>query len=155
MPHRILLASHGTEGAKAAEQAVLDMCFEDTVVTHLYVIPDFWKHMLGDDWLNNQIIQERFGKYLETELQKEANDTISRVQNQLKSIDVKHNCLLLFGKPQECLLDACSMYKFDFIVTGSQRPKLQHGLRSRMTTKKLAEKLSVSHIQIPYPNTKH
>ena len=155
MSHKILLASHGTEGAKAAERAVLEMCSADSVVTHLFVIPDFWKHILGDDWLNNQVTQKRFANYLETELQKEATETISRVRNQLEKRSVNHNHLILFGKPQKCLLEACRAYNFDLVITGSQRPKFHHGLQSRMTTKRLLKKLSVSHIQIPHPNTKH
>ena len=155
MSHRILLASHGTVGARAAEQAVLEMCSADTIVTHLYVIPEFWKHIFGDDWLNNQITQERFGNYLEAELKQEACDTISRVQNQLERIDVKYNYLILFGKPQKCLLSVCNAHDFDLVITGSQRPKFMHGLQSRMTTKTLAKNLSVTHFQIPHPNTIH
>jgi hypothetical protein len=52
----ILLASHGTPGARAAEAAAFDLCAQEGRVHHLVVVPDFWKGMLGDDWLNNAAV---------------------------------------------------------------------------------------------------
>jgi hypothetical protein len=68
---QILLASHGTAGACAAEKAALNMCSFESQLHHLFVVPDFWKGMLGDDWLNNAITQINYGKYLEGELEKD------------------------------------------------------------------------------------
>ena len=56
----ILLASHGTIGAQAAEQAAFNMCRKNTQITHLIVIPKFWKDILGDDWLNNDCTRNKF-----------------------------------------------------------------------------------------------
>lgn len=52
----ILLASHGTPGARAAERAAFDLCAADGRLCHLVIVPDFWKGMLGDDWLNNAAV---------------------------------------------------------------------------------------------------
>jgi hypothetical protein len=57
----ILLASHGTAGARAAEAAALDRCAGGATLHQLVVVPDLWKGMLGDDWLNNAVTQARFG----------------------------------------------------------------------------------------------
>ena len=74
---KILLASHGTDGAKAAETQALDLCARQSPkpsIHHLLVVPDFWKGMMGDDWLNNAVTQIRFGKYVENQLANEAAD---------------------------------------------------------------------------------
>jgi hypothetical protein len=42
-PKNILCASHGTDGARAAEAAALELCGTGTALHHLIVVPDFWK----------------------------------------------------------------------------------------------------------------
>ncbi len=153
--NNILLASHGTVGACAAEQAAFKLCSSNTCVTHLYVIPDLWRHILADDWLNNQKTQERFSRYLEYKLQQEAEENISRVNIQIENLDAKYQYKIFFGDPQKCLLHICSDDKFDAVITGSPRPMFKSGLRSRMMTKSLARKLTTPHIQIPYPRVEH
>jgi hypothetical protein len=74
----ILLASHGTPGARAAESSVLDLCAPDGRVHHLVVVPDFWKGMLGDDWLNNAAVHLRFGRYVEGQLEREIVEHAAR-----------------------------------------------------------------------------
>ena len=155
MSNKVLLASHGTTGARAAEHALFNMQLTKSEVIHLYVIPDFWKHMLGDDWLNNQITQEKFGNYLESELMHEAKITIKRVETALLKRNIKNKHLLLFGDPAQSLLDTCKKYNFKFIVTGSPRPRFISGLQSRMTTHTLTKTLTIPLLQIPYPDTKH
>jgi len=149
--NNILLASHGTIGARAAEEAVLNICTTNTNVKHLYIIPDFWKHMLGDDWLNNQITREHFCHYLESELDREAQETIIRMRDQLKNLEINSSHQILFGDPQKCLVNICVKEDFDLVVTGSPRPKSILGLHSRMATNYLSKNLSISHMQVPHP----
>ena len=155
MINNILLASHGTVGACAAEQATFDLCSSSTCITHLYVVPNLWRHILADDWLNNQITQERFGHYLESELQQEAEKNISRVNIQVENLGARYKHKIFFGDPQKCLLYSCSEGNFDIVITGSPRPKFKSGLRSRMMTKSLARNITFPHLQIPYPRVEH
>jgi hypothetical protein len=69
---RVLVASHGTDGARAAETLALASCAPGATLHHLYVVPDLWRGMMGDDWLNNVRTRIRFGDYLEGELASEA-----------------------------------------------------------------------------------
>ena len=47
---RILLASHGTAGARAADRAALEFCREPgAALYHLTVVPDLWLGMMGDE----------------------------------------------------------------------------------------------------------
>ncbi len=50
--NNILLASHGTEGAIAAEKMALSLCEKGARLHHLLVVPTLWEGMTGDDWLN-------------------------------------------------------------------------------------------------------
>ena len=155
MPKKVLLASHGSTGARAAEQALLNMHLKDVEVIHLYVVPELWKHMTGDDWLSNQITQERFCNYLESELVNEAEITISRIEATLLECNAKYKSLFMFGDPKNCLQNVCEEHDFDLIVTGSPRPKFISGLHSRMMTDSIKKNLSTALLQIPYPDTKH
>lgn len=147
----ILLASHGTEGALAAENKVLEMCAPGVRITHLLVIPEFWKDMLGDDWLNNSSTRMRFEHYLEMELNHEMNGHLRRVQDRLSktSADAAHEVVL--GKPDRCLTDACEQSAYDLVVMGSPRPKTLRGLRSRMMTRHVTRQLKAPLLVVPHP----
>ena len=147
----ILLASHGTEGAQAAEKKVLEMCTDDVRVTHLLVVPEFWKDMLGDDWLNNQATRRRFEDYLEKELNDEVNGHIRRVKDQLAGLGAQAVYEVVLGRPDRCLVDACERTAFDLVVMGSPRPRGSSGLRSRMTTRHAAQRLKTSKLVVPHP----
>ena len=147
----ILLASHGTEGAQAAEKKVLEMCTDDVRVTHLLVVPEFWKGMLGDDWLNNHVTRRRFEDYLEKELNDEVNGHIRRVRDQLADLGAQAVHEVVLGRPDRCLVDACEQTAFDLVVMGSPRPRGSSGLRSRMTTRHAAQRLKTSKLVVPHP----
>jgi len=148
----VLLSSHGTEGAQAAERAVIEMCGTDATINHLLVVPDLWKDMMGDDWLNNGSSRDRYGRYLETELGKEIDEHISRVRKQAEEKGIRYNCEVILGKPDKCLTNACNETSYDLVVLGSPRPKGVSGIRSRMITEPLTQKLNSPLLIVPYPN---
>jgi nucleotide-binding universal stress UspA family protein len=148
--NKILLASHGTPGACAAEVAALNLCRSQ--LHHLIVIPDFWKGMMGDDWLNNAVTQSDYGDYLEGELKQEVDANIQRVTAAAAERNLNYNYELLQGKPTECLLKVANSNEFDLIVIGSTRPKSQTGLNSRIDCKELLANLNTPLLIIPYPH---
>lgn len=147
---KILLASHGTPGACAAEVAALNLC--NSQLHHLIVIPDFWKGMMGDDWLNNAVTQSEYGDYLEGELKQEVDTNIQRVSAAAAERNLNYNYELLQGKPTECLLKVANSNQFDLIVIGSTRPKSQTGLNSRIDCKELLANLNTPLLIIPNPH---
>jgi len=147
---KIILASHGTIGACAAENAAFSLCQSDTTLFHLIVVPDFWKGMLGDDWLNNAITQIQYGKYLEGELEKEIQENIKRVGTKANTWKIAYHYEIMLGKPTECLLKVANHASFDLVVMGSPRPKNKEGLKSRMYCEKLIHNLSVPLLIIPF-----
>ena len=151
-PARILLASHGTAGARAAEQSALSLCAPGGVIWHLEVVPDFWKGMRGDDWLNNAITQERFGDYVESQLERELAEHAEALGREVLGMGLSYENLSVLGKPAECLLELVSRESFDLVVIGSPRPKGTPGYRSRMKMETLVRELRTPLFVVPHPD---
>jgi nucleotide-binding universal stress UspA family protein len=147
----ILLASHGTPGARAAERAAFDLCAADGRVHHLVVIPEFWKGMLGDDWLNNAVVHERFGRYVESQLEREIAEHAAEVAAAARQRGLGYVCEVRLGKPTECVAAAAAAADYDVVVVGSPRPKGTPGYRSRLSVDTLVRTLGTPLLVVPYP----
>ncbi len=150
---KLILASHATPGAKAAEDESFRLCRkEGAALHHLLVVPDFWKGMMGDDWLNNGVTRIRFGDYVENELVRETADEIERLSERAKKDDIAYTDEVHLGKPGPCLVAACEKGGFDLAVIGSPRPKGADGYRSRMDLELLARSLKTRLLIVPHPD---
>ncbi len=150
--NNILLASHGTDGAVAAEEIALSLCSDETAIHQLVVVPSLWKGMTGDDWLNNGSTRNRFCDYLESELEKEVNDNLKRVMELAEAQGITYTHEVVVGEPQDVLLKCSEGRPFDLVVIGSPRPKGKSGLRSRMKLDPLAQSLTMPLMIVPYPD---
>lgn len=150
--NNVLLASHGTEGAMAAEQMAFRMCGQDTHLHHLIVVPTFWKGMTGDDWLTNGSTRNTFRRYLESELGREVDENFKRVGQTATEQEVDYTNDMVVGEPDECLLNASREQQYDLIILGSPRPKGKSGLRSRMITDAITRRLTTPLLIVPYPD---
>ncbi len=150
-PKKILCASHGTDGALAAENQALQFCHSDVSLHHLIVVPDFWKGMMGDDWLNNAASQDRFGKYLEGQLGSEVAEVVERLGKATEKTGAGFSYESRLGKPAECLVEVSQKTDFDLVVIGSPRPKGVKGYRSSMDPKVLMQQLRVPLLIVPHP----
>jgi len=150
--NNIILASHGTPGARAAEDAALDLASQNGAHLHqLFVVPDFWKGMMGDDWLNNAVSRIRFGDYVENQLVNEAADELERMAKAAEARAVAYSNDVRLGKPAACLIDAASGGAFDIAVIGQPRPKGVEGYRSRMALEPLVKALAIPLLIQPHP----
>ncbi len=150
---KIILASHGTPGARAAEDVAFGMCRDfGASLHHLLVVPDFWKGMMGDDWLNNAVTQIRFGNYLENQLVQEAAGEIERLSERAKKDGIAYTDDVRLGKPALCLVTACEAGGFGAAELGSPRPKGAEGYRSRMDLEFLARSLPAYLMIVPHPD---
>ncbi len=148
----VLVASHGTPGAIMAEQAAIELCQEnEATLHHLLVVPDFWKGMMGDDWLNNAITQHRFGDYVENQLARDASSETERVEKMCEQANISYSNTVRLGKPASCLLEVIQKDNFDIVVIGSPRPKGSPGYRSRMDLELLARSLAIPLLTVPHP----
>ncbi len=147
---KLILASHGTPGARNAEQTAIHLCAKNgAALHHLLVIPDLWKGMMGDDWLNNAITRCRFGDYVENQLARDAAAELERLAKICQQKDIVYSNLVQLGKPTLCLINACIQDHFDLAVLGSPRPKGSPGLRSRMNLELLARSLTTPLLMVP------
>ena len=147
----ILLASHGTPGARAAERVALDLCAPGGRLHHLVVIPDFWKGMLGDDWLNNAAVHVRFGRYVENQLEREIVEHAAEVETQAKQRGLAYSCEVRLGRPAECVAAVAAADEYDLVVAGSPRPKGAPGYRSRLAIETLVKSLNAPLLVVPHP----
>ena len=147
----ILLASHGTDGARAAEKTALALCPKGGTLHHLIVVPDFWKGMMGDDWLNNAMTQDTYGRYIESQLEDEVRSHIRRLQKLATKRRIRYRPDMVLGKPTDCLIERARRTGLNLVVMGSPRPRGKTGLRSRIDTDKLIRALRVPLLIVPYP----
>ena len=147
----ILLASHGTPGARSAEKAALALCPRGSTLHHLVVVPDFWKDMMGDDWLNNAMTRETYGNYVEDQLEAEVRAQFKRLYKLAVKRGLRYQPEAVLGKPAEALLDRARRCKADLVVIGSPRPRGKAGFRSRMELDKLTRSLRIPLLIVPHP----
>ena len=147
----ILLASHGTPGARAAESAAFDLCAREGRLHHLVVVPDFWKGMLGDDWLNNAAVHIRFGHYVENQLEREIAEHAAVVELEAKRRGLGYSCEVRLGRPAESLIAVATAGEYDLVVVGSPRPKGMPGYRSRLAVEAIVKALKTPLLVVPHP----
>jgi nucleotide-binding universal stress UspA family protein len=152
-PKAILLASHGTPGARAAETAALELLGPGGRLFQVTVVPDFWKGMMGDDWLNNAVTQIRFGTYVENQIAREVAAELTRVAALAEQRRIVHETRVVLGKLAPCVIEAARQCTPDLIVVGSPRPKGMPGLRSRLDVDALTRALFSPLLIVPHPRT--
>lgn len=155
MFNNILLASHGTAGALAAENKAIAVCAKGGKIHHLIVVPSLWQGMTGDDWLNNGATRDQFRRYLENALGNEVDSHCERVSKNTIRHQLRYSKEIVLGEPSSALIDASIKEPFDLIVMGSRRPKGMKGLRSRMLTKDLMDCVQLPLLIVPYPQLTH
>lgn len=157
MFRHILLASHGTVGAIAAENMAIQVCAPEGKIDHLIVVPEFWQSMTGDDWLNNGTTRDQFRDYLQTELGKEIDQQCDRIHKKIAAHALAYDRVIVFGNPEKALLNQASNTAYDLVVMGSPRTaagiKGKFSLRSTMLTQKLAQTLQTALLIVPHPGT--
>ena len=120
-------------------------------LSQLVVVPDFWKGMMGDDWLNNASTRDIYARHVESQLEREIEVEVARVRSQATELGLRYERRIVVGKPAECLLESAAMLKPDLVMIGSPRPPRAKGLCSRMDPETLLRGLSVPLLVVPYP----
>ncbi|MDH5633648.1 MAG: universal stress protein [Gammaproteobacteria bacterium] len=148
---KILLASHGTRGARAAELYALDIAADGGHIDHLEIVPDFWKGMMGDDWLNNSSTQIVFGEYVENQLENEIQERMEKVKAEVEAAGFGYSAFVDLGKPTDCLVKQSLSENYDVIIIGSPRPKGEQGYRSRIHVDELSRAIKAPLLIVPFP----
>lgn len=152
MQQHYLLASHGSPGSIAAEQAAIQVCQAGDRLDHLFVIPSWWKNMTGDDWLNNGVTRNRFRNYLSEQLWLDSQQVIQRVQSLCKQHDVVYRSLLEIGQSDKSLEQATKRLDYAKVFVGSRRPKNKQGLCDTMLTARIEKQFARQLHIVSYPD---
>ncbi|MCW5604391.1 MAG: universal stress protein [Burkholderiales bacterium] len=150
-PKRILLASHGTRGARAADHAALALCNSGCSLFHLVVVPDLWKGMMGDDWLNNASTRSVYARHVESQLAQEIDLHLQALAQDVREKAIRYESKIVLGRPAECLIEYALEIRPDIVVIGAPRPRGQPGLRSRMRVEQLIAGIGAPLLVIPHP----
>ena len=143
-PKLLLLAHHGTAGARLAEALAFAVAAPgETRIAHLLVVPDFWGGMQGDDWLNNAWTRDAFARHVEGQLEADAQAEVEALAARCAERGLPCESLVRYGDPARCLIEAARECGADLVVIGPPRPKGEPGYRSRMDLEKLARGLAV------------
>jgi len=129
----------------------LELAAPGARLSQLVVVPDFWKGMMGDDWLNNASTRDAYGRHVEQQLEREIEAEVARVRARAGELGLRYERRVVLGKPAECLLEAAAMLKPELVVIGSPRRAKVKGLRSRMQLETLVRALAVPLLIVPYP----
>lgn len=149
--NNILLASHDTEGSRAAEQVALDAVMEGGRLHHLVIVPEFWQSITGDGWRINASTEHAFCDYLEAQIEREIMEHLVRVNREAQSRQIQYSAGSKHGDLEACLIATAEESDFDLVIIGAHRPKGHLGLRSRIDFAKLTRGLRVPLVVVPHP----
>jgi nucleotide-binding universal stress UspA family protein len=141
-PSTLLLAHHGTAGARRAETLAFELGVPGvTAIVHALVVPEFWAGMQGDDWLNNASTRDVFARYLEGRLAEENAAQVEALEQRCRESGFAYRPLLRLGDPARCVVDLAREERAELVVIGPPRPRGEPGYRSRMDLETLAREL--------------
>jgi nucleotide-binding universal stress UspA family protein len=147
----VLLASHDTEGSRAAERAAFDAVVRDGRLHHLVIVPEFWQSITGDGWRINASTEHLFCDYLENQIEREILEHLGRVNGEARARGIVYSAGSKHGRLEDCLIATTQEGDYDLVVIGAPRPKGRRGLRSRMDLDRLARGLRIPFVVIPHP----
>jgi nucleotide-binding universal stress UspA family protein len=139
----ILLATHGTPGARKAEALALEWARSyGARVTVLSIINEAWGDMTCDDWLNTSATRNTFGSYVAGEIAKEIEHVWTRIKGEFEGVEI--DFLSKGGKLDDVLAEAARKVGPDVAVMGAWQKTQAPGFRDRFENKRL-------HPQMPCP----
>jgi nucleotide-binding universal stress UspA family protein len=139
----ILLATHGTPGARKAE--LLAKQWADTYgakVTVLSIINEAWGDMTCDDWLNTSTTRNKFGSYVAGEIASEIQHVWDRIRDEFEGVEIEF--MTISGTLDDALVAAMKDTKPDVALMGAWQKRQAPGFRDRFENKRL-------HPQMPCP----
>ncbi|MBI5180599.1 MAG: universal stress protein [Nitrospirae bacterium] len=139
---KILLATHGSDGAQKAEDAALKLAKENKAkLSVLYITHASWATMSGIDWLNRSNTRMRFARHMEDELENDAKTIIENFQKKAKKAGVKAEVIKVVAEPYDAILEQSKKSKPDIVVIGAPQ-KYSKVYKYRIPYKKFLQEIS-------------
>ncbi len=149
----VLLASHDTNGSRAAVRTALDAVVPGGRLHHLVIVPEFWQSITGDGWRINASTEHAFCDYLEAQIEREILEHLTSVDGQARARGIRYSASSEHGRLADCLIAASEKADFDLIIIGAPRPKGHPGLRSRLDLDRLTRAMRIPLVVVPHPGT--
>jgi len=132
----ILLATHGTPGARKAEATARKWAETyGAKVTVLSIINEAWGDMTCDDWLNTSTTRNKFGSYVAGEIASEIQHVWDRVKADFDGVEI--DFISEAGTLDEALVAATDKVNPDVVIMGAWQKVQAPGFRDRFQNKLL------------------
>ena len=136
MFNKILVATHGTEGAKKAELYACKLARVFGAELHvLYVIHSGWSSLVGMEWLHSSNTRMDFFRYAESQFNLRAKEVLEAFTD--IATDIKITTSVKVGEPTEIILEEARVHHSDLIVIGCASRVRSEEYKARISMKKL------------------
>lgn len=118
MFRKILIATHGTLGAKQAESYAIGLARKFGAELYgLYVIHKDWSSLIGIEWLHSSNTRMDFYRYAESEFKRRATEVLQDLKSHADGIA----CVMSIkvGEPAEVIANEARQIGVDLIIIGS------------------------------------
>lgn len=133
---RILIATHGTEGAKKAESYAIGLARQSGAELHgLYVIHKDWSSLVGIEWLHSSERRMEFYRYAESQFNIRAEEVLKAFAERAKEIKVATSVKV--GNPAVVIAEEAMERHADIIVVGGNSDVRSEEYKARISLKKL------------------
>jgi nucleotide-binding universal stress UspA family protein len=133
---KILVATHGTEGAKNAERYSYELAKIFGAELHgLYVIHKGWSSLIGIEWLHSSHARMEFYRYAESQFNLRANEVLESFKK--IAADIKVTTSVKVGEPTEIILEEARVHNSDLIVIGCVSSVRSEEYKARISMKNL------------------
>ncbi|MBI5025930.1 MAG: universal stress protein [Nitrospirae bacterium] len=138
MIKRILVPTHGTEGARKAEEYALNMAKAlGASVYGLYIIHKGWSSIAGIDWLNTSETRMQFYRHVEDELERRANEVLNAFTKRAHDMGITIETEKVVGEPVKVILEAAERLDADLIVMGGPSNRRSEEYKAKIPFQKL------------------
>jgi nucleotide-binding universal stress UspA family protein len=136
MFNKILVATHGTEGAKKAELYSCELAKIFGAELHgLYVIHKDWSSLVGIEWLHSSHTRMEFYRYAESQFNLRAQEVLGAFRNSASGIKITTSVKV--GEPTDIILEEARVHHSDLIVIGCASSVRSEEYKARISMKKL------------------
>jgi nucleotide-binding universal stress UspA family protein len=135
---KILVATHGTEGAKNAESYAINLAREFGAELHgLYVIHKGWSSLVGIEWLHPSSTRMEFYKYAEAEFIRRAEEVLDALREHSTGIEITTS--IRVSEPAEAIAEEARDRGGDLIVIGNGSNRRSEEYKAKVSLKKLVK----------------
>ena len=146
---KILVATHGTEGAKKAESYAIELARELGADLHgLYVIHKGWGSLVGIEWLHSSEKRMDFYRYAESELYRMADAALTGFVQRAETRGLNVKSSVRVGDPGDVIAEEAGTLGADIVIIGSSSNRRSEEYRAKISLIKLLKSAPCSVLRV-------